>query len=539
MKYRFGRFLLDPETFELCEDGKLIALEPQVFAIIKLLIANRHRMVSKSEMMDVVWGGRIVSEGAVSSRIRSARLALGDTGKLQSVIRTVHGQGLRFIADVEELDDPGKDHLVPDAAKNTARTRFDLPDARDKPSIAVLPFESFAQTSNEVVFAKGLTEETISNLARFRDLFVFSRLTTTKLINDGAGVTDLSQRLGADFVMEGSVRLTAATTRVKVQLLDAVTGLSVLAEQFEREASPDSLYEIQDQIALLVAGRVADRYGPIGKFITRHDRGAQFTKWDTYLQIARFYDYYETRDRKLHADVKAGLEAATAEDRGSSDAWAALALLYVDEYRLPFHDPPKPDLLDRALTYAEKSVSFDRENSFAYLARALTRFHRKELDDFHVAAEKCVSLNPGHAHNLAEIAFCYCLISDFDRAVPLADRAVELSPVHPGWFRLTRACDYFVSGDPRAAIAEQKKTPMEGYFWYHAYMVAYSALAGDMELTRAEVATIKALYPDFATRIFTEAEVWCVAGKMPLLMLEGWRKAGLEVFFPEKYSHLS
>ncbi|MEX0349358.1 MAG: winged helix-turn-helix domain-containing tetratricopeptide repeat protein [Paracoccaceae bacterium] len=539
MKYRFGRFLFDTETFELSEDGKLIALEPQVFSIIRLLIENRHRMVSKSEMMDVVWGGRIVSEGAVSSRIRSARLALGDTGKSQHVIRTVHGQGLRFTADVEELDDLGGDTTAARVTTDAVQTSFDLPDAGDRPMIAVLPFESFTQASDEVVFAKGLTEETISNLARFRDLFVLSRLTTTKLVNEGSGVIDLSRLLGADFVLEGSVRLTGATARVKVQLLDAATGLNVLAEQFEREVSLDNLYEIQDQIALLVAGRIADRYGPIGKFIARSDRGPQFTKWNTYLQISRFYDYYETRDPDLHAEVKSGLEAATSEDRGSSDAWAALALLYVDEYRLPFHDVPMPALLDRALTFAEKSVAIDRENSFAYLARALTRFHRREFDDFNIAAEKCVSLNPGHAHNLAEIAFCYCLISDFERAVPLADRAIELSPVHPGWFRLTRACDHFVNGDPKAAIAEQKKTPMEGYFWYHAYMVAYSALAGDTEQTRAEVETIKSLYPDFASRIFTEAKVWCVNGKMPLLMLEGWRKAGLEVFFPEEYSHLS
>lgn len=548
MIYTFGEFELDVDQFELRVNGARISVEPQVFVILRLLIENRERMVSKSELMDAVWNGRIVSEGAVSSRIRSARSAVGDTGKAQRIIRTVHGQGLRFVADVVASGKPSvdrSDQAVPDAFAGFSNEfpntdfQFSLPNITGQPSIAVLPFDQITGSTDEAIFAKGLTEETIANLTRFKDLFVFSRSTTTKLVKDGADIPELQRQLGVDFVLEGSVRLAGSKIKITIQLIDAKSDIHVFAEQYDQHASPDSLYDLQDHVALLVAGRIADRYGPLSKFAVERNRTGQSEHWNTYLQISRFYDYYETRKASIHASVKAGLKAALFEDRKSSDAWAALALLHVDEYRLPFHSDPKPELLDLALDYAEKSVACDGENSFAYLARALARFHRKEFDDFTVAAKRCVEINPGHAHNLAEIAFCYCLVSDFEQALPLADRAVELSPVHPGWFRLTRACFHFVTEkDAAAAIAEQKKTPMEGYFWYHAYMVAYCALAGDDDLTKAEVRKILELYPDFPTRVFKEAEVWCVTGAMPLKMLKGWRIAGLDVQFPDKYRHL-
>ncbi|WP_419909522.1 winged helix-turn-helix domain-containing protein [Hoeflea sp.] len=103
MIYAFATFEVDTAKFELRKSGRTISVEPQVFAVIRLLIENRDRMVSKTELVDAVWDGRAVSESAISSRIRSARNAIEDDGKAQRVIQTVHGRGFRFLASVEEL----------------------------------------------------------------------------------------------------------------------------------------------------------------------------------------------------------------------------------------------------------------------------------------------------------------------------------------------------------------------------------------------------------------------------------------------------
>ena len=101
MRYRFGDYALDPQNYELSKNGVAVALEPQVFSLILLLIENRERVVTKDELIDTVWNGRIVSEATLSSRVSAARRAIGDSGATQTVIRTIPRRGFRFVAPVD------------------------------------------------------------------------------------------------------------------------------------------------------------------------------------------------------------------------------------------------------------------------------------------------------------------------------------------------------------------------------------------------------------------------------------------------------
>jgi len=115
MRYRFGPFELDVEKHELRQDGEQVSLEPQVFRLLVHLVAEHARVVTKDELIEVIWDGRFVSDSAVSSRIKSARQALGDSGKTQEYIKTIHGQGFRFVASVE----PIADNTAPEAASSS------------------------------------------------------------------------------------------------------------------------------------------------------------------------------------------------------------------------------------------------------------------------------------------------------------------------------------------------------------------------------------------------------------------------------------
>lgn len=105
MRYRFGHHELDTDAFELRVDGEVVLVEPQVFDVLAHLVTHRDRVVPKEELLDEIWGDRFVSESALSSRVMSARKAVGDDGRQQSVIKTVHGRGFRFVAPIEERDD--------------------------------------------------------------------------------------------------------------------------------------------------------------------------------------------------------------------------------------------------------------------------------------------------------------------------------------------------------------------------------------------------------------------------------------------------
>ncbi|HEX2563104.1 MAG TPA: transcriptional regulator, partial [Acidimicrobiales bacterium] len=104
VRHLFGDVVLDTDRYELCRAGEPVHVEPQVFDVLALLLANRHRVVPKTELLDTVWGDRFVGESALSSRIKAARQAVGDDGSAQKVIRTVHGRGYRFVADVRVAD---------------------------------------------------------------------------------------------------------------------------------------------------------------------------------------------------------------------------------------------------------------------------------------------------------------------------------------------------------------------------------------------------------------------------------------------------
>ncbi|HEX2192195.1 MAG TPA: AAA family ATPase [Acidimicrobiales bacterium] len=99
--YRFGACELDEDRRELRRDGRVQHLEPQVFDVLTYLVRHRDRVVSKIELLDQVWGSRFVSESALTSRIKTARQAVGDTGREQTAIRTVHGHGYRFVAPID------------------------------------------------------------------------------------------------------------------------------------------------------------------------------------------------------------------------------------------------------------------------------------------------------------------------------------------------------------------------------------------------------------------------------------------------------
>ena len=148
MKFLFGDYTLDTNRRELCRRSQPIAVEPQVFDLLVYLIEHRDRVVSKDDLIDAVWAGRIVSDSTLTSRINAARKAIGDSGEKQELIRTIARKGLRFVGEARltdiELADPGA--LSPD------QIREPLTAASDRPAIAVLPFTNMSAIRSRSIF---------------------------------------------------------------------------------------------------------------------------------------------------------------------------------------------------------------------------------------------------------------------------------------------------------------------------------------------------------------------------------------------------
>ena len=398
-----------------------------------------------------------------------------------------------------------------------------------KPAIAVLPFENFGSNPDDKFFADGLTEETIANLARFKELCVFSRTTTAKLARDGLDIRQLHDELGADFVVEGSVRKTANSVRVTVQVVDAASDAHLLAEKFDKPCTPEGVFEIQDEMAVLVAGRVADHRGPIGRYVSRARRAGKTQQWETYYWINRFYDYYAKHKPEDHLEVREGLQAALEQDQDSSDALAAMAILLLDEYRFHINERTNFSALESGYEHALRAVTCDPDSAFAYHALAMSYFHKRDFAEFETSAQRAMNLNPGHADMLADLGVCYCSLADWNRGLPLIDRAIDLSPVHPGWYRLMPALQHALAGDFDDAINELRSAPMPGMYWYHACLAWYLAELGRETERAAELDRLSEIYPQFAEHAQAECRIWCMDKTLEDGLIGGLQKAGMEI----------
>ena len=255
MQYMFEDYVLDPERRELTRGSEAIAVGPQVFDLLLYLVQNREHVVSKDELLDAVWGGRIVSESTLTSHINAVRKAIGDSGEEQRLIRTVARKGFRFVGDVREAQSSdGSVPRVPSAAKSNepAAHALTLP---DKPSIAVLPFQNLSGDPEQDYFADGVVEDIITALSRIRWLFVIARNSSFTYKGRAVDVKQVGRELGVRYVLEGSVRKAANRVRITGQLIDATTGAHLWADRFE--GTLDDIFELQDQVAASVVGAIA------------------------------------------------------------------------------------------------------------------------------------------------------------------------------------------------------------------------------------------------------------------------------------------
>ncbi len=219
MKWTFGDFLLDPERFELFCSGQRIRLEPQVLALLVHLIRHRDRLVTKEEIADTIWQHRFVSDASIASRIHSARQAVGDDGKAQSVIRTVHGRGFRFVADIQEshaaLPRAADQVIEPACSMTTSMTT--------RPSIAILPFHAVVMPLELAILAEAIPHEIIQALSRLRWLAVIARGSSFRFRQTEPDLTLVATALGARYVLSGDIELRGKNLSVTLALVDTST----------------------------------------------------------------------------------------------------------------------------------------------------------------------------------------------------------------------------------------------------------------------------------------------------------------------------
>jgi TolB-like protein len=472
LTFAFGDNVLDAERRELRRGGQPVALEPQVFDLLLFLVRNRGRVVSKDELLENIWGGRIVSDSAVTTRLNAARKAIGDDGAAQRLIRTVPRRGVHFIGEVRETSAPAApaNHAV----APIAATPLALP---DKPSIAVLPFANLSSDPEQDYFAEGMVEDLITNLSRLRWLFVIARNSTFTYKDRAVDVRRVGEDLGVRYVLEGSVRRTGNRVRVTAQLIEAASGGHVWAERYDRGI--EDIFAVQDEITDMISGTLEPEISAAERDRAHRKPPGSLGAWELYQ---RGMHHLLRRNREDFTTARSLFRDALAIDPSFATAHAAFA---ISAFWQLTHDFASDAVAMRTelLSAAALAIEFDARDFLVHSAMGLAFMesgrHAMALAEHDVAT----SLNPSSA--FAQWCFGYSLLRD-DRPREALDRfdlALRLSPRDPGaWtYQTLRASSLYQLGRFEEAISAARdatRTPLADVVWP---LVHWAASLGRLE----------------------------------------------------------
>ena len=285
--------------------------------------------------------------------------------------------------------------------------------------------------------------------------------------------------MGARSVMEGSLRQAGAQLRVAVQLVDATTGAHLWAETYNRPFRPDEIFALQDDLVPRIVSTVADSFGILPHSMSEALRSRDPEQLSPYEARLLTFGYLARLTAEEHAAVRDALERAVQEAPGNADGLALLADIYTDEHKLGFN--PRPDPLGRALAAARRAVSAAPSNHLAYMALAEALFFRRELQAFRNAADRAVALNPMDGGTVAYMGMLMAFAGDWDHGLALVQKATELNPHAPGWYRLGPFYNAYRKQDDRAALDLALMVNVPGYFFAQAALAAAYGQLGERE----------------------------------------------------------
>jgi TolB-like protein len=528
---RFAQFEIDLRRQEVRRSGKAIAVEPQVFDVLVHLVRHRDRIVSKDELIEAVWHGRAVSDGALFSRISAARRAIGDTGEAQSLIRTLHKRGFRFVGDVTTDAPP----IVPaDEARPALHEGPHSPPSAapapllalpDKPSIAVLPFSNMSDEPEQEYFADGLAEDIITALSRMPWCFVIARNSSFTYKGQLVDVRRVAAELGVRYVLEGSVRKAGGRVRVTGQLIDATTGTHLWADKYDRELS--DVFAIQDDIT----NRVVDSVGAeiLVAEATRVKRKPpqSLDAWDFVIQALAHMWRMTTGDQLRAQEL---LQRAINRDPDYAHAHALLGWSNLIMFNLD-SGTPIGAFTERALAAGARALALDDQEPWANFVVGLghARRRRPELAIAHLT--RATNLDPNFALARAGLGYALAVSGQPERGLESLEQAERLSPRDPCvalYAPTVRYMAFFALERYEEVIAVCRMTaelyPRHSGAW--RLMTASLGWLGRIEEAKAAMAQTRQLQPDFSSAHVERDSVFVKERDRARLLL-GLQRAGL------------
>jgi adenylate cyclase len=363
------------------------------------------------------------------------------------------------------------------------------------PVVAVLPFHNLSGDPEQDYFAQGVSEDMLNQLSLAPGIQVIGRSSSFRYRDPKVDSSQAGKELGAQFLVVGSVRRAEGKVRVSAELIDVATAKVVWSNAYNRKLTTTELFAVQDDVTRSIVAAIADEYGVISQLTRRRTQGSE-ASLGSYECVLRAYHFFEYFTEANHLRARDCLEEAVKRDPQYAEAWGWLAILYAIEHTWKFN--LREDPLGRALRAGNTAVAADRNSQMAWEGKAAAHHYRGEWDEFHAAAQKTISLNPNHVSTIGNMAWYYANFGDYNRAMPLVDHAIALSPFPPFWFFHVHWHKYYADGNFESALEYAKKGKQEGFWFCYLTLAATYAELGDKAQAATNVQKLLETKPDFA-----------------------------------------
>ncbi|MCP4045162.1 MAG: tetratricopeptide repeat protein [Gammaproteobacteria bacterium] len=452
--YVFSTYLIDVAKRELLSNGVEVPIQARVLDLLIYLLENRDRVVDRNELFEAIWPDMAVTDAAIARAIMKVRKAVGDDASQQAIIKTLHGHGYRFVAEVKTVDAPETEQVqIPGQAAlsvfrqpgnyrklafqlivvflaillgtvylNSWRSAKTVTESQYPPnSIAVLPFVNTSVDPANEYLSDGISEELLHLLAKIPKLRVVSSSSSFSFKGKNLDIPTIAEQLNVAYVLNGSVRRSGNTIRVTAQLIDVSNDSHLWSETYDRTL--EDIFAVQDEIARIVVGKLEVTLLTDTPTIRKTNPGAytlylQARHLGTQFTIAAF-----TQSNKLY-------EQALTIDPNFAAAWSGLAANYINQ-TLTGHRSTD-DGIKRARDAAHRSLALDPEQAtaLAHLSRVALRFDR----DLGTAArylQQAWALEPTNPDILRHVATLDRSLGRLSEAIAVNKYVIERDPVNP------------------------------------------------------------------------------------------------------------
>ena len=502
--YSFDRFVLDLDRMALLENGQPVELRPKAFDTLLALAERANRVVTKDELVAIVWPNVIVNDDALAQCVRDIRKAIGDSK--QEILRTVPRRGYMLAAAVEQRDAVPQPQRAAgkrgplralffviaalaglvlavvasnwmESGSSDATAAF----ARaPQVTVAVLPFDAGGEASETAWLSEGLADELIESMSLFRDVAVIAR--NSSFGYRDADLATIRDVLGADFLVQGSVRRVGEKLRLAVQMVDLSTGVNHWANRFERPYAdlPAVLEEVSSELTSALAAKARDA-------VVTRAAGRGTAVLNAYELALKARKALTTFSKESTFEALELVEQALEADPEYAVAWDLLAQVYIQLFIQPYDGRRgDPATLAQARDAASKAVSLDPSYSTARATLAGLISRQGDYDEALDMLRRALELNPNDATALAAYADILSRAGDHRASLAAWQAHKRIDPVGTtlGLALLARA--QMFTGDTEGALATARtcETRAPRFQPCLVFLAISAAAAGEEALAR-------------------------------------------------------